>query len=141
MAVSTAHPKVASAGARAGSVPVWAAAGTAAALAADVAFDPAHRHIPLCPFHSVTGLWCPLCGGLRCANALARGHIATALHANIVFVGALPLLAWLWIDWVMRARAGKPGRRLGRPAVIAIVVVLALFTVVRNLPPMRMLRP
>ena len=38
------------------------------------AFDPAHRHVPLCPFHTITGWQCPLCGGLRCADALVHGQ-------------------------------------------------------------------
>ena len=28
---------------------------------------------PTCPFHAVTGLWCPGCGGLRAVHDLTHG--------------------------------------------------------------------
>ena len=121
--------------------PYATAAGAGAALLADVAFDPAHRHVPLCPFHSSTGGWCPLCGGLRAANALAHLQVRAAVHDNAVFVLALPVLALWWIDWARRSRAGRPPRRLGRAGVVAIVLVGVAFTIVRNLPFAGALRP
>ena len=121
--------------------PVQVATGTLAALAADVAFDPAHRHVPLCPFHTITGWQCPLCGGLRCVDALAHGQWSTALHDNAPLVAALPVLAWLWVDAWRRSRSGRPQRTLRRPGVVAVVVVLVAFTVVRNVGPMGALRP
>jgi len=121
--------------------PYAAAALAGAALLADVALDPAHRHVPLCPFHALTGAWCPLCGGLRAADALVHLHLRAALHDNAVFVLALPLLALWWIDWTRRARAGRPPRTLGRVAVLAVVLLGAGFTIVRNLPFAAALRP
>lgn len=121
--------------------PWWAAAGVALALAGDVAFDPTHRHVPLCPFHAVTGWWCPLCGGLRCADALVHADFAAAVHDNVVLFAALPLLACAWLGWVIRARSGRPGRRLSAGGVIAIAVTLAAFTVLRNMPELGALRP
>ena len=122
-------------------VPWWAAAGATLALAGDVAFDPSHRHVPLCPFRAVTGWWCPLCGGLRCADALVHGEFSVAVHDNVLLVAALPLLAWGWLDWAARARAGKPRRRISLVGLIAIIGTLAVFTVVRNMPAAAVLRP
>jgi len=82
-----------------------------------------------------------LCGGLRCADALVHGDFAAAVHDNLLLIAALPLLAWAWLDWVARARAGKPGRRLSARGVIAIVATLVVFTVVRNVPAVGVLRP
>lgn len=113
----------------------------AAGLGADVALDPAHRHVPMCPFRALTGWQCPLCGGLRCADALVHGQWTAALHDNVVLVAALPLIGWLWIDAARRARGARPQRQIGRAQVFAIAVVLAAFTVVRNLPALAMLRP
>lgn len=121
--------------------PWWAAAGVALALAGDVAFDPTHRHVPLCPFRAITGWWCPLCGGLRCADALVHADFAAAFHDNAVLVAALPLLTWAWLDWVARARSGRPGRRLSAGGVIAVAVTLVVFTVLRNMPALGTLRP
>lgn len=123
------------------SAPSLAVVGVAAATVADVVFDPAHRNVPMCPFHAVFGWWCPLCGGLRAANALARGDLGTALHANVVFVCALPLLALYWLDWRARSKRDLRARAPGRIGVIAIVAVLVLFTVIRNLPAAAALRP
>jgi hypothetical protein len=132
---------VGSDGRRATGIPWVAAASIAAATAADVAFDPAHRHLPLCPFHAATGWWCPLCGGLRAAAALARGHLATAVHYNVVFVAALPAVAIYWLDWLLRSRRGLTARALNRPALITLVAVGVAFTVIRNLPFAAPLRP
>src|SRR5262249_58881390 len=76
-----------------------AALGLAAAVA-DVAFDPVHRHVPLCPFHPVTGWWCPLCGGLRAADSLVHGHIGAALHYNGLFVAPLPPVLFWGVGWI-----------------------------------------
>jgi len=117
--------------------PIAAAALAGAALLADVAFDPAHRHVPLCPFHALTGWDCPLCGGLRAVNDLGHGSIEAAAHSNLLFVGSLPLLAlgWLlWLRYALTGRAPRPGRGTVRLAVAAYLVVAAAFTVLRNTP-------
>jgi hypothetical protein len=124
-----------------GTAPYRAAALATAALAADVAFDPAQRHVPLCPFHSVTGLWCPLCGGLRAADALVHGQFTAALHDNALFVAALPALLVWWLDWMVRARTGRGYRMPARAVAVALVVLAAAFAVVRNLPFAQSLRP
>ncbi len=121
--------------------PVAAAAVAAVALAADVLFDPAHRHVPLCPFHAATGWWCPLCGGLRAADALAHLQWRVALHDNLLFVLALPLVALWWVDWLRRARAGRDRRALGAVGVGTLIVLAVAFTVLRNLPAASPLRP
>jgi hypothetical protein len=53
--------------------------GVGLAVAAVAAVDPDRRDIPLCPLHAMTGLLCPLCGGLRAVNHLAHGHLGAAL--------------------------------------------------------------
>jgi len=121
--------------------PLRVALAAAAALAADITFDPAHRHVPLCPFHAATGWQCPLCGGLRSADALAHLHLAAAARANLLFVLALPLLVAWWFDWTRRSSAGRPARRVSRGVVIALVAFAVVFTVVRNLPFASVLRP
>lgn len=121
--------------------PVVAAALAGLALAGDVLFDPAHRHVPMCPFHAATGWWCPFCGGLRAADALAHVQWRAALHDNVLFVLALPFIAWWWVDWVRRARAGRPRRAVRALGVGALIVLAVAFTVVRNLPAASSLRP
>ncbi len=131
--------------ARVGVAVRWSPARVAALLtlatAADVALDPQHTHVPLCPFHSLTGMQCPFCGSLRAVDNLVRGHLVTAVHDNLLLVAALPVLVLVWLDWVGRRRAGRPARRWPRAATVWLVVLLVGYAVVRNLPPMAALRP
>ena len=46
--------------------------------------------IPLCAFKHLTGMPCPLCGGIRACAALAQGDLAAAWLLN---PGLLPVLA------------------------------------------------
>jgi hypothetical protein len=110
------------------------AAAVLIALAADQGFDPTHHHVPLCPLHAFTGIWCPFCGGLRSAYELTRLHLGAAIHDNLFVVLAAPVLAGWWIDGIVRIRAEKPPRRVPRALIALTVAALLVFTVVRNLP-------
>jgi hypothetical protein len=113
----------------------------AAGLAVVVLFfvDPAeHGFFPQCLFHRLTGWNCPGCGATRAAHELLRGHWATAFHDNALLLAALPLLAWLGVrKWL------RPERKfVVRPlALWALLVVVAGFGVVRNLPGFEWLSP
>ena len=119
--------------ARAEAAPYRLAAAAALAGAIDVVGNPSRTHVPLCPLHALTGLWCPLCGGLRAVHALSRGHIQSALHDNAMLVLALPVIVALWAQWAARARTGRAPRRWPRGATLAVITALAAFTVLRNL--------
>lgn len=89
----------------------------------------------LCP-SAVMGFYCPGCGGLRAVNDLTNGDVAGALSSNLVVTLAIPfavvgLLVWAADRWRGRHRT-VPWETL-RPAVLALVTVLAVFTVTRNL--------
>lgn len=98
--------------------------------------------VGLCPFHAITGLWCPGCGGLRAVHALTDGDLATALGANVVVVGLVVVLAVAWVRWVRQRWTATPGTAASRSRMLvlparadtAVLVGLAVFTVVRNLP-------
>ena len=121
-----------------------AAAGAAGALGAGIVLGGpfGHRLTPPCPFHAVTGLWCPLCGGTRAVWAAGHGDFRLMLHSNALFPVFAVALGWAWLAWVGRTtgwwRLPVPrGRAL---AVVAAAVLLA-FTVVRNLPGAGALAP
>ena len=93
--------------------------------------------IPRCLMDRI-GLRCPLCGGTRCAAALARGDIAKAVYYNPYVMAALVYL----LIWYVRVaiscfgrdyRRARPYGRIDRFAWVVLVVTL-LFTVLRNLP-------
>lgn len=93
---------------------------------------------PVCPTKVLTGLDCPGCGGLRATNELAHGDIAAALDDNALVVLAVPFAAWLfarafYYAWTGRSPAPMSARRT-KWITIAVVVVLTVFTVVRNIP-------
>lgn len=114
--------------------PWLAAAAVGTGLAADVALDPHHRHVPLCPLRALTGIWCPLCGGLRAADSLAHGQLAAALHENALFVASLPLLMIAWCFWLRQSGAGRARPQAPRGLTAAVVGIAVGFAVVRNLP-------
>lgn len=99
-------------------------------------------HYPTCPLLAVTGLYCPFCGGLRAAHDLTRFDVAGALDRNPLFVIALPLIIWAYARWARRAFTGKP-EPLALPKWWgwALLAVLAVYFVLRNLPGMDWLSP
>ncbi|MEU1282537.1 DUF2752 domain-containing protein [Streptomyces sp. NPDC005805] len=116
--------------------PLAVLGGVGAAFAYVGAVDPNEPgHYPVCPLLSVTGLYCPGCGGLRSAHAFVHGDLAAAFGANAAAVAGYLVFAVLWAVWVVRAVRGRP-MRVGVPPLWGWVLggVLVVFSVVRNLP-------
>ncbi|WTW94375.1 DUF2752 domain-containing protein [Streptomycetaceae bacterium NBC_01309] len=116
--------------------PVAVAAGAAAAAVYLSVVDPNEPgHYPVCPFLKFTGAYCPGCGGLRCANALARLDVPAALAYNAFAVAMVPLLAFIWLRWTARSVRGRVRMSAADPRLVRLLVAaIVLFTVVRNLP-------
>ncbi|MDT0306647.1 DUF2752 domain-containing protein [Streptomyces sp. DSM 44917] len=126
--------------------PLAAAAVTAAALAFVAAADPGRPGVfPACPVLAWWGLYCPGCGGLRSAHALAHGDPAAALGANALAVAAFAAWAVVLAGWLLRAARGRsplrahpapraraPGSRALRAPAPALLGTAA-FTILRNL--------
>jgi hypothetical protein len=98
--------------------------------------NPNTTHVPLCPLHAATGLWCPLCGATRATHALLHGDLGTALHDNLLFVAILPLLLLAWWRWAGQDRTpgAQRNRLLPRPVFFAVLALAIVFGVLRNLP-------
>jgi Protein of unknown function (DUF2752) len=110
-------------------------------------FNPStSRLFPPCPFHAVTGLYCPGCGSTRAMHQLLHGHVATAFDFNPLVVVALPLVG-LALAWqALRPRRTAPAATAARlPGwwVWALLLVVVVFGIVRNLPwkPVRWMAP
>ncbi|MFE1768360.1 DUF2752 domain-containing protein [Streptomyces angustmyceticus] len=117
--------------------PLGVLAAATAAFAWLGAVDPNQPgHYPVCPLLHLTGLFCPACGGLRSAHAVAHGDLAAALGANAPAVAGYAAGAVFWALWACRAARGL--RTAGpRPRAVhwwALGGLLLVFTVVRNLP-------
>ncbi|GAT64765.1 DUF2752 domain-containing protein [Planomonospora sp. ID91781] len=124
-------------GARALAAPLGVALAAGAAVALVGAVDPNEPgHYPACPFLTLTGLYCPGCGGLRAVHALAHGDPAAALGLNPLLVAAAPLLAVLWARWAVRSWRGLPFDAAGLRPVHAwwLLGVMIVFWIGRNLP-------
>ena len=95
-------------------------------------------HYPVCPSLTLTGTYCPLCGGLRAVHDLMLGNVAGAFRMNPLVVLGLPLLVLVWWRWVRRAlrgiRATVPAIRW--PAWVTFGVIAA-FWVARNIPALQ----
>jgi len=115
-------------------------AAVAAAAAATVAYvgavDPNEPgHYPTCPFLAVTGLFCPGCGSLRAVHAMAQGDVVAAVSSNLLAVLAVLPLAVIWLGWVRRSWRGTPRESVAPPLVLwALLVLVVVFAVVRNMP-------
>jgi hypothetical protein len=114
------------------------------------AFDPSHHAVyPPCLLYQTTGIYCAGCGATRALYALLHGHVLTALHDNVLFIGSLPLLAWVaapYLVRVWRENRWPEIRMSGRGLVGTMLWVMTLalaFMVLRNLPgwPFELLRP
>ncbi len=98
-----------------------------------------------CPWHALTGQYCPGCGGLRAVNDLGNGDVVGALSSNLLFVAMVPLLVYWWVRWTQRAWSGRPKPAASTQhagAWIAVgTVVMVVFGVLRNLPAGSWLAP
>ena len=97
----------------------------------------------ICP-SAAMGFYCPGCGGLRAVNDLTHGQIGAAASSNLLLVALVPLVvlglgAWTVARW--RGVAVAVPMRVVRPAAYAGLVLLVLFSVLRNLPQGSWLAP
>ncbi len=115
--------------------PVATGAALACGCAAIALWNPGDGGTAVCWSKAAFGIDCPLCGGLRATNALLRGDWLAAADHNVLVAVALPVLAVLWVVWLVRSLQDRPLRlpTIPRPALVAIGVGLLAFTVVRNL--------
>ena len=96
-----------------------------------------------CP-SALLGIWCPGCGGLRAVNDLGNGDLLGAASSNLAFVVALPFLLLGFAIWSSDRWRGVT-RRFAPVLVsrlsVALLALLTVFTVLRNLPAGSWLAP
>jgi hypothetical protein len=116
--------------------------GSAVVLGYLFAVDPNQPgHYPVCPTRALLGIDCPGCGLMRGTHDLLHGNVAGALDHNVLLAVLVPLAVVLWARWVRRAWTGvtpevtRAQLRRRNNAVLAGVVLLLAFGVVRNLVP------
>ena len=96
-----------------------------------------------CPFHAVTGLWCPGCGVSRMCLALLRLDFAAAWQWNPGLMLILPFLALLGgraaVRYVRTGQTKPP--RWERAVMVLLAAFLVVYGVARNLPGLTWLAP
>jgi len=91
---------------------------------------------PHCPFHTLTGLYCPGCGSLRAIHELLHGRIVSALDLNPLMVISIPFLGYAFLSYSLFLIRGKRlPQIIKRPIWIwLILAAIIIFWVLRNLP-------
>ena len=100
-------------------------------------FDPRKESFyPRCPFRAVTGRACAGCGITRGLHQLLTGHPVAALRLNLLLAVLVPASVYGYVAWTVRRWGGPklPTIRLTSRNITGGIVVLLLFTVLRNLP-------
>jgi hypothetical protein len=103
-------------------------------------YAPAALHLPECPFHAMTRLYCPGCGSTRALHHLLNLEFITALRCNLLAVVGLPfVLAHFALTGARRLgwTRGKLGNLKFDPSantIMALVVLVVVWSIVRNLP-------
>lgn len=96
-----------------------------------------------CPT-ALVGFACPFCGSLRAVNDLTHLDLAAAASSNLLLVLAVPVALALWgrrLVALWHGGVAAEPLRVPRVIWIALVAVLAAFTVARNLPAGAWLAP
>jgi hypothetical protein len=99
-------------------------------------FNPAESAFyPPCPFHALTGLYCPGCGSLRALHHLLHGHLTVAFGLNPLAIVSLPFLGYSFLSYAMAGICRKSHPTLFMPAFFIWMYLGAvlLFWVIRNI--------
>ncbi|WP_297082687.1 DUF2752 domain-containing protein [uncultured Demequina sp.] len=117
-------------------LPLAASAVVGAATAYTALADPYREgFFPSCMWLSLTGHWCPGCGGLRAVHELAHGDVAAALGMNpVVVLIVLPLGIALLVAWLAQAWRGGTSPRIPLWLAVGVPGLLFVFWIVRNIP-------
>lgn len=102
----------------------------------------AHGLYPPCPLLTVTGFYCPFCGGLRATADLTHGDLAGAFARNPIVPPLLLLVALVWARWAWSRVTGGAWRpALGARTTYWLLGFLVVFMIARNVPGWTWLSP
>jgi hypothetical protein len=114
--------------------PIGVGAGVLAATVLLAVRDPHAGGYGICPVLALTGMACAGCGGLRAVHDLAVLDVSGAWAMNPLAVVAAPVLVAAWAVWLVRAASGRPAWHPPGRLLVGVLVVVVLFSVLRNVP-------
>jgi len=108
-------------------------------------FNPADSFLYApCPFHTITGLYCPGCGSLRAIHQLLHMHFFTAFKLNPLLILSIPLLVYLLLrSYFFQSKQYSSNPDLPASLIWIYLGVVVLFWIIRNtsLYPFSLLSP
>lgn len=90
-----------------------------------------------CVIRSHTGILCPGCGGTRAARHLLKGQWVEVAKENLLIYLVLAAVLLQIGVIIARLKRGLPLRgplQLTRREMVILLILISLFTVVRNIP-------
>lgn len=91
---------------------------------------------PQCPFHLLTGLYCPGCGSQRALSSLFHGQFLESMQYNFLAIASLPFLLYSAFVYCVNFFRKK---KISQPIfyktwfVWLILIIVILFTILRNI--------
>ena len=98
---------------------------------------------PSCPFHSITGLYCPGCGSQRAIHDLLHANFLAAIsHNPLIVIGIATGLykAILWFKYP-DSKAAPNNLLYHKNTPWAILILVISFWILRNIPGFSFLQP
>jgi hypothetical protein len=89
-----------------------------------------------CLLKLTTGFDCPGCGGTRAFFYLTQGNLPAAARHHLMFVFAVPFLAYMYLAWAGKLMFGwrLPQLRVSPTTISIFLAAAGVFSVLRNLP-------
>ncbi len=111
----------------------WILIGVTAALAAAERLFHLFEWMPPCAFYTVTGFYCPGCGGTRACFALLRGNLLRSLYFHPFVLYTAVIGGWFMVSQTIeRLSRGKIAIGMNFRSIylwIALVIVVANFLI------------
>lgn len=99
-------------------------------------FNPAeYEYYPPCWFKTLSGYYCPGCGGMRGIHLLLNGHFTDAFRYNPLSFIAVPFLLYFMVYYSVFLINGKrlPVIPVNKYTISIPAILLLLFWILRNL--------
>ena len=96
----------------------------------------AGRFLPPCPFHMLTGFYCPGCGGTRAVTALICGDIVRSFRFHPLVPAAAAAAGWFMVSQTFERLSGgrlKIGMHFREIYLWAALFILAANFLIKNL--------